>query len=64
MAKKPSPSGEDAAERPASKDEVAALRNMSREDRLAFLMRDLDATCGALPAKRRAPAPPPKPRKG
>ena len=64
MAKKPSPSGEDGAEGPAGKDEVIALRNMSREDRLAFLMKDLDATCGGLPAKRRVlPPAAPKPRR-
>lgn len=55
MAKKPSPPLEgDAAEPRPDKDEVDALRAMSREDRLALLMRNFDATCGVLPVRRRA----------
>lgn len=63
MAKKPSPPIDDQAESPVSRDEVSALRALSREDRLALLMKDFDASSGVAPLRRRpAPAsePPPK----
>lgn len=66
MAKKPSPpTKEDAAEAQPGKDEVSVLRAMSREDRLALLMKDFDATCGVLRARRKPPvqAAPVKPRR-
>lgn len=63
MAKKPSPdkAGLDRPELSTSADEVAALRGMTREERLLVLMKGLDATCGPAPARRREPAPSPAP---
>jgi hypothetical protein len=64
MAKKPSPERGGVARRDVSSaaDDVAALRGMSREERLLVLMRGLDATCGPAPARRREPAPAPDPK--
>jgi len=61
MAKKTSPPSDDQAESPVGNDEVAALRALSREDRLALLMRDFDASSGVAPLRRR-PSPPPEPQ--
>ncbi len=54
MAKKPSPDADERAS--AEADEVAALRAMSREDRLRTLVKNLDAACGPMPARRRSEA--------
>ena len=60
MADKPSPDDDKEAEKPASSaDEVAALRRMTREERLMLLMKGLDATCGPAPSRRREQAPSP-----
>ena len=57
MAKKPSPdNAERASDAPVDVDNVAALRAMSREDRLRALMKNLDAACGPMPARRRSDA--------
>lgn len=53
MAKKPSPSDEAAPDPRPDRNEVEALRAMSRDDRLALLMRDFDATSGVAPNRRR-----------
>jgi hypothetical protein len=52
MAKKPSPVAEEVGDTSSDANEVAALRAMSREDRLRALMKNLDAVCGTLPARR------------
>jgi hypothetical protein len=53
MGKKPSlEKKEGTARLPSNEDDVAALRSMSREDRIAVLMKGLDAACGPLPPKR------------
>ena len=67
MARKPSPRMSDQAgsELSSAAADVAALRSMSREERLVLLMKGLDATCGPVPARRRETArQAPKPRKG
>ncbi|MBX9758306.1 MAG: hypothetical protein K2Y29_05980 [Beijerinckiaceae bacterium] len=62
MVTKPSPSAPEASAVAASTSaEVARLRGMTRDERLALLMKGLDATCGMSPVRRRetqvAPAP-------
>lgn len=37
----------------SGREEVAALRMMRRDERLALLMQSLDATCGRLAPRRR-----------
>lgn len=39
---------------PSGREDVAALRMMSRDERLALLMQSLDATCGLLAPRRRS----------
>lgn len=51
MAKQPSQVTKDEREAQAPEAEVAALRDMNREDRLALLMKSLDSTCGPLPSR-------------
>lgn len=68
MAKKPSQeTGERTPNKSADADEVAALRAMSREDRLRALMKGLDVACGPMHARRRSESqsnsPPAKPDK-
>ena len=64
MAKQPSRVTRNEDERRTPEDEVAALRAMSREDRLALLMKSLDSTCGPMPSRRRdAGIPAQRPRK-
>jgi hypothetical protein len=66
MARKPSPGMSDQAgsEFSSGAADVAALRSMSRDERLVLLMKGLDATCGPVPARRRESArQEPKPRR-
>jgi len=60
MGEKPSPTA--AGEAAARKEDVALLRTMSRDERLALLMRSLDDTCGVRAPRRKpgAKAAPPE----
>lgn len=53
MVDKPSPDREAAGDAAARKEDVALLRTMSRDERLALLMRSLDETCGARAPRRK-----------
>lgn len=66
MVTKPSPNAPQAIGEAASTSaEVARLRGMSRDERLALLMKGFDATCGTTQSRRRETplAPEPKTRR-